>query len=625
MKTCGQCGKYLIPGMCPEAEYKDRETNRAARLPTDMACTLFEAKNKEFIEDKSSQASRIVQLALSGIELFHDEYCCCYARVSHSEVVSIHRLRSKDFRIWLAGQLWNEEQNAPTAESINSAINVLESQALFKGPLHRLYNRVAPDSDGEGIWIDMCNDKWQVIHVTADGWKIIDKPPILFRRYTHQQPLPAPVKGGDPKKLLDFANLADDSEGNHTLLIIIIIHFLIPEIPHVLLILFGPQGSTKTTFHKMIRSLIDPSSTLVLGIPKNEYELVQQLQHHWCIIYDNITSLRKWSSDVLSRAVTGGGFTKRELYTDDDDVIYNFRRCLCLNGINIAAQSPDLLDRAVLFGLKLVSKKNRKTEESLWNEFNKVKGEILGGLLDTLSKAIKIYPTVKMTESHRMADFAKWGCAISEALGTDKKKFLEAYDANVKFHTEEAARGSPVAEVLMKFMIGKLPWEGTPSKLYDGLLETAKVMNVNTRQKAWPKAPNTLIRRINELVPALLQLGYEISETRDNTRKVTINTVVTDGTVGDDKNDDGKTPLDDGYDDTDDILHTSSSAPTVREALDYAFQMIGERLPHKTTADNFVHDLVFKGLSQEEAGKLLEKLITEGPLGYDSEGWLVKV
>ena len=127
--------------------------------------------------------------------------------------------------------MWQDNGKAPSSETINSAINVLESKALFEGKQHRLYNRVAPDPDGDGIWIDMCNDNWQAIHVTKEGWKIDDNPPILFRRYSHQQPLANPRHGGDPKLFLKFVNLTGNNGDNAVLLLVEIIHFLIPEIP----------------------------------------------------------------------------------------------------------------------------------------------------------------------------------------------------------------------------------------------------------------------------------------------------------------------------------------------------------------------------------------------------------
>jgi len=52
---------------------------------------------------------------------------------------------------------------------------------------------------------------------------------------------------------------------------------------------------------------------------------------------------------------------------------------------------------------------------------------------------------------------------------------------------------------------------------------------------------------------------------------------------------------------------------------------MAKRKPENSTGDNFIHDLKFKGLSKEEAESLLNKLTEEGPLGYDGEGWLVKI
>ena len=203
-----------------------------------------------------------------------------------------------------------------------------------------------------------------------------------------------------------------------------------------------------------------------------------------------------------------------------------------------------------------------------------------------------------------MADFVKWGCAISEALGISQKRFLAAYDANVESHIEEAAHSSPVAEVILKFMDDRLKWEGSPSELHSKLLETAKEMGISTRQKAWPKAPNILTRRINELVPALMQLGYEVVAKRtDKTRIITINTVTAvtssanhnnNGRASDDIHDNtkwfsktpsaktmGKNAENSSHDDNDDndgLLHTSPSSLKLEElkSVYWANEFYGE-------------------------------------------------
>jgi hypothetical protein len=47
------------------------------------------------------------------------------------------------------------------------------------------------------LWYDLTNKAWQAVKVTRSGWEIVDKPPILFRRYSHHKPqiLPAMERG----------------------------------------------------------------------------------------------------------------------------------------------------------------------------------------------------------------------------------------------------------------------------------------------------------------------------------------------------------------------------------------------------------------------------------------------
>ena len=90
--------------------------------------------------------------------------------------------------------------------------------------------------------------------------------------------------------------------------------------------LHGEQGSAKTTLQELIKMLVDPSIVKTLTFPRDINELVQQLSHNYIAYYDNISVIKEQISDALCRAVTGSGFSKRQLYTDDDDIIYNFQK-----------------------------------------------------------------------------------------------------------------------------------------------------------------------------------------------------------------------------------------------------------------------------------------------------------
>jgi hypothetical protein len=472
-----------------------------------------------------------------------------HTRLSGSERVLYNRVAPLKMTEKLKRGLKNAQADTRVRRGESSVISVIASQvhendgknydATFDHEASLA--SLAEELTADGIWIDMADERWRAIKVTSEGWQIINDPPILFKRYSHQQPLIEPQPGGDPWKILPLCNInpLTEEDKKACLPLIVELHsLLIPTIAHPLLVLHGIQGSAKSWTLKLIRSLMDPSAMEVLTLPRDERELVQQLDHNWCCFYDNVSSLPTWMSDMFCRAVTGSGFSKRELYSDDEDIIYNFKRCVGLNGINVAAQRGDLLDRSLLHQMQSIPEERRRTEEDLRAEFEKCKADILGGFLDTLVKALKVYPSIKPKGLFRMADFTRWGCAISVALGYTVEDFISSYETKVKTQIEEAVYASPVGTVFMSWMEGKQDWEGKPTELYSALLVQAKVLGISTRQKGWPKAPHILVRQINDLIPSLKSLGFEVTSDRAATaRKITIKTTVTSVT--------GVTPLSD--------------------------------------------------------------------------------
>jgi len=497
-------------------EILERELANLASIPPDV-----DMMNGE----KKSQADRMIEYALaSELKVFTDERGEAYAYFLRDDVFVIYRMRSRTFRTWLAGLLWENENKAPGNEATYSAINVLTAIA-DKGDRIHLHNRVAPDGAG-GFWFDMTNDRRQAIHITKGGWKIIDAPPILFRRYSHQKPVKPPIRGGSILPLLDFMNVKH--LGSQLLYIVSGISALIPNIPHVVIILFGPQGSGKSWMILVLRELIDPSILKLLSLPRNQREMAQQFFHNYFPVYDNITKIPSWQSDVLCRAVTGGGFSKRKLYTDEEDVLFSFRRPLSLNGISVPSTRADLLDRSVLIGHPKLDETTRKSEKELEAILKQKAPELLGAILDILVKALNIYDSIKITPN-RMADYTIWGCAITAAMGIDQKHFLSSYKENIATQKEIAVMSNPVAGVLASFMDSQKDkfWEGTPAALYSNLLDTAKELKISTRQKIWPKNPSALSRRLNDLSPNLPAVGYEIESdhTGAGGRKIMINAV----------------------------------------------------------------------------------------------------
>jgi predicted nucleic acid-binding Zn-ribbon protein len=540
---CEDCGKFKT----------DRCKNKDDRAPPNKespACPEYEEAPEPVVlrsksEDdggKSSQSDRLVKFCLMKRPvLFHDQHKIPYIRIRQRSALVTMPLRSREFKSYLAMLMWEVEEKVPNTEALNSAINVLKGKALLQGEQITLYNRVAPAEDG--VWIDMTDAEWRAIHVTSAGWEIVDYPPIIFKRYSHQLPLPEPEPGGDPWKLLNYFNITSQEEAaaeppqqdkpddensklnSKLVLMCLFTSYFLPLIPHPILVPYGIQGSAKSCMFRFMRRVFDPSSIELLTMPRDERERIQQLDHHWLAFYDNVSSIPTWISDSLCRAATGGGFTKRELYSDDDDIIYNILRCLGLNGINIAAQRGDLLDRVILLALENIPNDKRKEESELFADFEKDRAGILGGFLDVLAKAMQFYPDTKPSGLFRMADFTRWGCAISKALGKTDKEFLEAYEEKVKGQIEEGAHASPVATVLLDFMQSREEYEGTPTDLFKALISHAKGLEISTRQKSWPRAPHVLSRQLNELVPSLKALGWNVEVSKSGIRRIVITCV----------------------------------------------------------------------------------------------------
>ena len=146
----------------------------------------------------------------------------------------------------------------------------------------------------------------------------------------------------------------------------------------------------------------------------------------------------------------------------------------------------------------------------------------------TLSKVLSIYPTVNLTNSHRLADFDKLGFAICEAIdGYSGEEWLEVSDKVFKRQVESAFEASAVAQIA-KFLVDRSKyhiWEGTATDMLnfrlaedDNYLETLEDKNLKQSIKdnpTFPKNPSSLGIRLNRAESTLRSLGIIIEHSRD--------------------------------------------------------------------------------------------------------------
>jgi hypothetical protein len=346
----------------------------AAKMYPEMQ-SKNESQNADASAKEDTKTTLLVNLVVGNpeVELFHDEYGLAYASITvngHKENMACN---SKKFKLWLTGEYFDQYTEAPQPSSVSAALATIESNAVFKGKEQKLHNRVARDENI--IWYDLADKQNRAVRITSDGWEINTAPPILFRREAHQLGQVEPVTGGDAWKLFNFINVKNPDQ--QLLVLVYLVSCLIPGFPHPLFYLHGQQGSAKSTFSKIMRMLIDPSRSPVLIFPKDIRELALQLTRHHLIFYENVSWISPAASDMLCVAVTGGSISKRMLYTDADDFFIAIQTNVGINGINIAAYQPDLLERTILLGLERIEENSNKTEQDLYAGFAKERSKIL--------------------------------------------------------------------------------------------------------------------------------------------------------------------------------------------------------------------------------------------------------
>jgi hypothetical protein len=468
-----------------------------------------------------SKAEELLML-VDGLDmaLFHDEVNDAFAAITIDGNTRVWALDDGELKMWLSKLYNNGTGKLIGDSSVKQVLSVLSARAIFDNPDPvRMSVRVAEHE--QSFYYDLTNSKWQVVKITADGWAVDDNPPMLFKRYRHQQAQVMPrAGGGDVKKILHHINIKPDY---HILFLCWLICCFVPEIPHAMPIFYGEKGAAKTTTCALLRRLIDPSKLETITLENDQRTLAVNLQNNWFLPFDNVSFINEHTSDTLCRAITGGGIQQRKLYTNADDHIFTFQRCLAINGINNVATRPDLLDRSILIELVRISVTERKKLADVLGAFEADRPDILGGIFDTLSAAMKIMPTVNLDGLSRMADFCGWAYAIGEALGGYGEQFLDEYTANRDIQNTEALCSDPVATLIIAFMEGRDTWHGLVSELLAQLVIIAPSHGIDPKAAAtgFPKQPNGLARRLNGIKSNLEGVGITF-EKRGDMRGMTI-------------------------------------------------------------------------------------------------------
>ena len=454
---------------------------------------------EEESEKKPSQTDLLVKFVKERFALLHDKNGDTYASDRHTG--EVRRMGARQFRDRVTAGFFAQTEIAVRDQSWREALGTLQALARFEGEPQDVFIRVA-GRDGR-YWIDLCHaGNSHAIELTKDGWRVVERPPVLFVRGESMQPLPMPTHGGSIAPLWEAANVPEDQR---LLVLTWLVDCLRPDSPFPGLELVGEQGSGKSTTAKALRRLFDPNGCDLRGAPKTVEDIFVAAGQNHAVCYENVSHLPGPMQDALAILSTGGGFAKRQLFTDAEEHVISVRRPWMVNGISISVTQQDLVDRVISVECPVIS--TRQPSSQQWQAFDRALPSVLGALFDLAAGALRELPNVSLPRDDRprLVEYVLLGVALAKASGAHPDEFLDQFKTTRAETVARTLDASPVAAAVLEFVDAN-PY-GIEASVKDILtrLENYKPAGA----EAWPRTPKGLGDALRRASPALRQMGVE--------------------------------------------------------------------------------------------------------------------
>lgn len=458
-------------------------------------------------KDRSTVAQKLVELARRHFDVVIDSTGTSYAVPKEGPRQALRLQGRGSLQKQLTLIFYNQHGTTPNGQALAATMDVLEATAQYDEPVD-VSVRCARTSDG--LVIDLGDETGRAIVVTPEGWRVVKAPPagVLFRRTRLTAPLPRPSHGGKLSTLRKVLSLSDEA---WALVRAWLVLAWMPDVPVPILCATGVQGSGKTFLGRALVSVVDPSAAPLRSAPRDPADWQLAASASRVVGVDNISRVSPEWSDALCRAVTGEGTAKRQLYTDDELHISNFRVATLLTSIDPGAVRGDLAER--LLPVELRPPRNRRTEADLNRMLAAALPSVVGGLLD-LTAAVLAQPSSATPEGFRMADAAAVMAAIDAVTdGGTLAAYRKAQDSMSGLVLES----DPLVPVLLRHLQAEGGrWEGTATDLLLALQSRA-----GHQVKQWPATARSLSARLRRLAPTLRSAhGLRVTFLRNSARRI---------------------------------------------------------------------------------------------------------
>ena len=491
----------IVAGCLP-ANYSGNTLGEIPGMISDSLKKGYDAPSKN--KKGSAAETGLNIMRQPEMELFHTPQKVGFAALTLAEQGTIcFPIRSDAMKGFIRLRYYNKTGKTIGREAVTEVVDQLEAEALFTSPEEAVHVRVA-GHDGD-VYYDLGQPDGTMVKTTPTGWTLVRETPVRFHRPNGLTDQVMPARGGSLDDLRDLLQL---DMKNWVLLLAFLVISLKPTHPYMALLLSGGHGSGKSKISELVKRIIDPNALEKFRLPKDEHTLAIQAAMAWMLVYDNTSAVRWDLSDALCAMLTGGGFSTRKYYTDDEQRMFKNARPAIINGIGEFASQHDLLDRSIAIKLPAMPAGTRMTEKAINARFEAILPGVLGCLFDIVSVALHRFDEVEPPTTVRMADAAQWLIAAEPATGLPEGTFLRALEASVKEVTIENTINHPLVLAILKLLD-----HGGPERVFKGSMGDLHEKLKDQYGRLGPQMPQTashLSNALQRLAHGMAEIGIKV-------------------------------------------------------------------------------------------------------------------
>lgn len=237
------------------------------------------------------------------------------------------------------------------------------------------------------FFLDLGDASGRAVKIRADGWSVVDRSGIQFRRPEGILPLPMPSRNGSIELLRPYVNL---TESHFRRAIVWLAAALLPCGPHPVLVILGDEGSARSTLARVLKLLIDPHFRPILTAHENATDLMATWLDTWLPAYDDVSLMSPWLSKSLSELVRGRSLAIDTVHSASKLTSQLGDRPVILSGVENGTEQFKQGPLCIHLQLRPILFDDRRGEREFWSSFQADYPRILAGILDVLTEGLQL-------------------------------------------------------------------------------------------------------------------------------------------------------------------------------------------------------------------------------------------